>query len=113
MHPNSIRALAIVSYLLLPGWFFAFLINNSRPTKFATFHVRQSFGIMGLSTLVVMIIGLINFLTSSPILSLILIAVGILPMIVLWFLGILSALQGKIKPIPVVGISFQKWFAGL
>lgn len=113
MNPHTIRIIAVASYFLLPGWFLGFILNNSRPTKFGTFHVRQSFGLMGLSTLVIIIVGLINYLISTVIGSFILIIIGIIPLITLWFLGIISAIQGKMKPIPYVGKTFQKWFQGL
>jgi uncharacterized membrane protein len=31
---------------------------------------------------------------------------------VFWILGLISAINGQEKPIPVVGDLFQKWFAG-
>lgn len=112
-NPISPKIIAVVSYFLLPGWFLGFILNNSRPTQFGTFHVRQSFGIMCLSTLIFIIVGLLNFLISAVAGSFILIIIGVLPCVILWFMGVVSAIRGEIKYIPFVGSTFQKWFRGL
>lgn len=113
MNPAAVRTIAIISYLLLPGWFLGFILNNSHPTKFGTFHVRQAFGIMCLSTLLFIIVGLLNYLIAAVAGSFILIIVGIVPVMILWMLGIIGAIRGEMKPIPYFGKTFQKWFAGL
>lgn len=112
-NPATARLIAIASYFLLPGWFLGFILNNSRPTQLGTFHVRQSFGIMCLSTLIIIVVGLLNYLIAAVAGSFILIIIGVVPLIILWFMGVISAIQGKLKPVPFVGITFQKWFRGL
>lgn len=112
-NPATAKIIAIASYFLLPGWFLGFILNNSRPTPLGTFHVRQSFGIMCLSTLAFMVVGLLNFLIASVAGSFILIIIGVIPFVILWFMGVNSAILGKMKPVPFVGSTFQKWFRGL
>lgn len=99
------KMVAILSYLSLMGWIFALFLNNGNRTTLGTFHVRQSFGIMCFATLIFIIVGLINILPLT--------IVAVIPMVVLWFLGIISAFQGKITPVPAVGKTFQKWFQGI
>jgi uncharacterized membrane protein len=31
---------------------------------------------------------------------------------VLWLMGLIAAINGQQKPMPVLGDNFQKWFAG-
>jgi uncharacterized membrane protein len=35
-----------------------------------------------------------------------------LSLFVLWILGLIAAVNGQMKPMPVVGEYYQKWFAG-
>lgn len=102
---SKAKMVAILSYLFLVGWIAALFLNNGYRTTLGTFHVRQSFGIMSLATLMFIIVGLINVLLLT-------IAV-VIPMVILWFLGIIAAFQGKIIPVPIVGKTFQKWFQGI
>ena len=95
------KMIAILSYLSLMGWFFALFLNNGNRTTLGTFHVRQSFGIMCFATLIFIIVGLINILPLT--------IAAVIPMV----LGIISAFQGKITPVPAVGKTFQKWFQGI
>lgn len=38
--------------------------------------------------------------------------VGYILVLVMWIMGIISAVNGEMKPAPIMGGSFQKWFAG-
>lgn len=99
------KLIAVVSYLLMPGWFFALIINSNQRTELGTFHVRQSFGLMCLGTIIAIVVGLVNYFPLT--------VIGILPILVLWIMGIISAIQGKLQLLPFVGKAFQKWFSGI
>lgn len=103
--PISPKLISIISYLLMPGWFFALILNNSNRTNLGTFHVRQSFGLMCLGTIVSIIVGLLKIKLLTYI--------ALTPIIILWWIAFISAIQGKMRPIPFVGSSFQKWFGGI
>lgn len=96
---------AILSYFSLPGWIIALVLNNTNRTQLGTFHIRQSFGIICFATLVFIIVGLINIRPLT--------IIAVVPMVILWLLGIISAIQGKSSPVPIVGMTFQKWFRGI
>jgi uncharacterized membrane protein len=36
-----------------------------------------------------------------------------LAIFVFWLLGLISAVQGEMKPVPVLGEQFQEWFKGI
>jgi uncharacterized membrane protein len=100
------RTIAWVSYLTLVGWIIALVSHSNSIIKssLAVFHLRQSFGLMVLS-FVIAIIRMMLFFTF-PLLGTVL----FLAVLVLWVLGLISAVNGEEKPLPVVGPLFQQWF---
>ena len=80
----------------------ALILKDGENQPFATFHLRQMFGII-----VVSIIASI-FASALPI--------GIIPFLITSFLvllavlGLVSALKNQTDVLPIVGPLFQKWF---
>ena len=105
------KTTAWVSYLTLVGWLIAFLQYKNAPKKDALvrFHLRQMFGLM-VAYACVWILSQVLYLGIFP---------GIWTLQwVLWaglfifgMMGIVGALNGEEKPIPLVGNLFQQWFA--
>jgi len=102
---------AILSYLTLVGLIVALVMHNSNKTALGAYHLRQSLGLMitgAIGFIAFMIIGII------PLVNLILIVLwpvfGIV-LLVLFVLGLISAVKGEQKPLPLVGDSYQSWFA--
>ena len=99
------KTVAIVAYLTLIGWIVAFIMHNNNKTDLGAFHIRQMLGII--------IVGiLLNIIGFSSGISIVFWICRILA-IVLWALGILGALNGEKKPVPVLGDQFQQWFKGI
>lgn len=103
------KTIAWVSYLTLIGWIIAYVsYGNLNPkSSLATYHLRQSFGIMVSSLVLYIAFWLLVFMV--PFLSFFITIVWIV-LVVLWVLGLISALNGEEKPLPVVGTYFQQWF---
>lgn len=102
------KTTAWVSYLTIIGWIIAFVTySNMNPkSSLATFHLRQSFGIFAIGFALYFVFFTLIFIPFlSPLISLI--GLGLL---VLWILGLIAALNGEEKPLPVVGPLFQQWF---
>ncbi len=99
------KSVAIVAYITLIGWIIALIRNNSDKSALGSYHLRQSLGIMCLFVVVNVIFGFIDI----PFISWIVWA-GIF---VLWVLGLLSAINGELRPIPLFGRNFQEWFSGI
>jgi len=97
------KTVAIVSYLTLIGFLVAVIIHSNKKTKLGAYHLRQMLGFM-LSWFAVIILFII------PIIGWILIPVFYICMIVLWVMGLIAAINGQMKPMPVVGPMYQKWF---
>jgi uncharacterized membrane protein len=103
------RTIAWVSYITLIGWIIAFVSHSNTLVKssLATFHLRQSFGLM-LIWLALIVIRFALFLTI-PILGL-LITIASIGLFVLWVMGLINAVNGEEKPLPLLGYQFQQWF---
>ena len=98
------KTIAIISYFHLIGIIIAFIMNNDKKNAFASFHIRQMVGLVLLSLINGFVIGKISFYLSG------IIGLGLF---VLWIMGLISAVQGKDKPVPVLGDKFQDWFKGI
>ena len=84
-----------VSYITLIGFIAAIVINSNKKTKLGAFHLRQMLGLY-----------LTGFVCIIPILGWIL-AIAIF---VFWIMGLISAIKGEMKPVPLLGGLYQKWF---
>jgi len=89
------KTVAIVSYFSLIGFIVAIVLNSNKKTKLGAFHLRQMLGLI-LSSIVCII----------PILGWII----FLGLFILWIMGLISATKGEMKPVPLLGGLYQKWF---
>lgn len=99
------KTVAIIAYITLIGWIIALIMNNGNKTAMGSYHLRQSLGIICVGVILNILASIIGISIISWI-----VWAGVL---VLWVLGILSAVQGEMKPVPVVGDKFQEWFKGI
>ncbi len=95
-----------IAYLTLAGWLITALLLNTPKVPLVSFHIRQALGI----NLLFIACGLAF---AVPILGWIAGTVGYLLAVVLWVMGIVTALQGRSKSVPILGDKFQEWFQGL
>ena len=101
------KTAAIVSYMTIIGTVVAIFMNSEKKNDFTSFHIRQSLGI-SLSYFILSASNLITYLDNWTIS----IAFWIF-FFVLWLYGFIGALQGQMRPIPVLGDVFQKLFKSL
>lgn len=105
------RTIAILSYITLIGFIIALVMHGSKKTALGAFHLRQTLGLF-ITGLVVwfpcLIISLIPFVNLLMIVVWPLVG---LSLFVLWIMGLIAAVNGQQKPLPVVGAHYQKWFA--
>jgi uncharacterized membrane protein len=101
------KTVAILSYITLIGFIAAVIVNSNKKTKLGAFHLRQAMGLfvtgaaIGIGGIVLAII---------PILGILCLFAIWVAMLVFWVMGLISAIQGQMKPLPVVGPLYQKWF---
>ena len=108
-------ALPITLQLGFFGFIIAIIMHNGKKTQLGTFHLQQALGLLvtGIAgCIVVMICSVI--LAFIPVLGWILsmvISLGFwIGMLALMIIGIINAVNGASKPLPVVGAMYQKWF---
>ena len=107
------KTIAIVSYMTWIGWIIAYVMHGNNKTQIGAYHLRQ--------TLLLHILWVITwiirwFLLFIPVIGWMLfwlswvIFIGLL---VLWIVGLIAAINGEEKPIPVLGPWAQQLFAGI
>ena len=101
------KTVAILSYLTLIGFIVAIVMHSGKKTQLGAFHLRQVIGLM-LTGVAVMVCGFI--LLHIPILGGLTMMVLWLAMLGLWVMGLIAALNGQMKPLPIVGPLYQQWF---
>lgn len=103
------KTTAIIAYVTVIGLIIAFVMNSEKKNSFAAYHIRQSLGILVLSLGVWILYLLLSLLVYLPLFSTLL----YLALLVFWALGLIAAVQGQKKPVPIVGEQFQRWFRGI
>ncbi len=103
---NDGKNIAIIAYLTIIGLIIAFVLNNEKKNDFASFHIRQSLGIM----LMMFAVSIVSYL---PYIGGIIAVAGLIFGVILWIMGIMNAVNGNKKPVPVVGERFSELFAGI
>ena len=101
------KTVAILAYITLIGFIAAIVIHSNKKTKLGAFHLRQVLGFVLTGIAVVFCEIVLIFI---PILGWLCIVALWASMLVLWVLGLISAINGEMKPMPVVGPLYQKWF---
>ncbi|MCC9044205.1 hypothetical protein LNQ81_16155 [Myroides sp. M-43] len=96
------RTMAVVAHLFILGTLIAIFMNIEPKNRFSGFYIKQAFGL----TLFFFALGSIasNFdtwLISGPF---------YFCFITLWAYSFIGAVSGEIKPLPKIGVYFQKWF---
>lgn len=99
------KTTAIISYLWIIGWIIAFIMNNDKKNPFASFHIRQTLGLLIILTIMNILewklgLGMISWIVE-------------LALFVLWVIGFMGAIQGQEKKVPLLGDLFQDWFKGI
>lgn len=100
------KTIAIVSYLTIIGLVVAYVLNTDKKDGFANFHIKQSLGlvVVGLGLFVLGMVPILGWLISF---------FGSLFLLFLWIMGLMNAINGKEKQVPVLGKHFEDWFRNL
>jgi len=99
------KTAAIVAYLTIIGSVIAVIINSDKKNPFAAFHVRQGLGLC----LTYMILGYFVGQFDSWMISMSFwIGLGLL-----FMYGIVSAMNGSTREVPLLGPFYQKIFSSI
>lgn len=100
------KDIAIIAHLTIIGLIVAFVMNNDKKFEFANYHIRQVLG-LAVSGLVLGAIGII------PILGWLVSIIGSILILIMWISGLINALNGKEKPMPIMGKKYEEWFSSI
>lgn len=97
------KTTAIVAYITIIGTIIAYFMNLDTKDRFASFHIRQAFGINITFYLIGALMGMFDqgFIIGAFYLF----------FIVLWGYGLVMAIKGEAREVPLLGPLFQKWFS--
>jgi uncharacterized membrane protein len=117
--PNNVgtadnsKTVALLSYITIVGWVIAFVMNSSQKTALGAYHLRQTLFLyiiaicMYIAEVILLFIPFIGWLIA------ILLWLAFIGIFVLWIIGLIAAVNGEQKPIPLVGEKAQQLFQGL
>ena len=104
------KTIAVISYLTWIGWIIAFVMFNSNKSQLAAYHIRQSLALMLLGILCYIVQLMLLFIPFVGWAIIFLLWIGL---VVLWVLGLIAAVNGQEKPVPVIGNLAQNIFSGI
>ncbi|MCF3108826.1 hypothetical protein LL912_08560 [Niabella sp. CC-SYL272] len=104
----SNKDLSVISYLTIFGWLYAYIKGKEQPDRLLKYHLRQFLGLFLLSLVVNIAVGILTRLI--PGISVLSYLSGI-AFLILWIFGLLNAINGVEKNIPLVGKFFENKFA--
>lgn len=104
---------AIISYITIIGWLVAYFgMHKDKKTELASYHLRQ--------TLLLYIVSFILGLGQRIVLSIIpsgfistIFGIAFLAIFILWIIGLIGAIQGVKKEIPLIGKKAQDLFPNI
>jgi uncharacterized membrane protein len=117
--PNNVgtadnsKTVALLSYITIIGWIVAYVMNSNQKSSLGSYHLRQTIFLyiiaigMYIAEILLLFIPFIGWL-----ISLLLLIAGI-GLFVLWIIGLIAAINGELKPIPLIGKKAQELFQGL
>lgn len=94
---------AIVAYLTIIGTIIAYFMNNDSKNTFASFHIRQALGIHITFYLLGLLIGMFDSWLISSAFYIFIAVLGVY--------GLVTAIQGEKKEVPLMGAYYQNWFS--
>ncbi len=107
------KSIAIISYLTIIGWIIAYVMHSNNKSQLGAFHLRQSLFLMltGFTTAIAQ--SLFFFIPLLGWLISILLYLVLLGLFVLWIIGLIAAINGEEKKVPILGDKAQQLLKGI
>ncbi len=90
------KGMGILAYFI---FFIPLLVEPAKNSPYAKFHVNQSL----LVVLLGIAVNVIGSLTTVILIGLLILPVGGIFVFVLWVMGLMNAIKGEAKPLPLIG----------
>jgi sulfite exporter TauE/SafE len=111
------KTAGIVSYFTIIGWLVAyFAMYKDNKTALASYQLRQTLLFHLVSIVIYYAVGAILgaiFFTSGVTLGFSLFWIIKVGLLILWIIGLIGAINGETKPIPLIGEKAQSVFSGI
>ncbi|HET9745809.1 MAG TPA: hypothetical protein VFP97_08855 [Chitinophagaceae bacterium] len=107
------KTISIISYFSLIGWIIAFVLYNNNKSKLAAYHIRQSLGLMIAAIALYIVMFIFLFIPVLGWIISILIYICLIGLFVLWVFGLVAAINGQEKPVPLLGKIIQDTLSGI
>ena len=107
------KTIAVISYLTIVGWVIAYVMNSNNKSQIAIYHIRQSLFLM-LAAIVFYTVQTMLLLIPylGWLIALLSIPIGI-ALLILWIMGLIAAINGEEKPVPLVGQKAQELLSSI
>jgi len=99
------RTVAILAYITIIGFIIAIVMHGSKKTPLGTYHLRQALGLFITAVCCYFVLFII------PVIGWILIPFMTLAVVVFAVIGLIAAVNGQMKPLPLLGRKYESWFA--
>lgn len=107
------KNVAIVSYITIIGWLIAyFALHKDKRTALGSYHLRQTLLLFLISVGVQILQRILVGITLSPAIYTVFNIIYLI-IFVLWIIGFIAAIQGREKPIPLIGEKAQTLFPNI
>jgi len=93
------KTVAILSYITIIGWIVALVLHGNNKTQLGAYHLRQSLGLF-ICMFILAWIPLVGWILNIVLFAFLIV-------------GLIYAVQGEQKPVPLIGDFFQNIFSGL
>jgi len=93
------KTVAILSYITIIGWIIGLVLQSNNKTSLGAFHLRQTLGLY-ITWIILWWIPVIGWVLNIIV-------------FIFWLLGLINAVQGEEKPVPIIGEFFQNIFKGI
>jgi uncharacterized membrane protein len=100
------KTVAILSYVTFIGFIVAVILHGNNKTRLGAFHLRQALGLW------ITAIACWVILPMIPVIGWIALPFVTLGIFILAVIGLIAAANGQMKPVPLLGDKYEKWFAG-
>lgn len=98
------KSFAIIAYITFVGMIIAYFMNKEEKYEFATWHIKNMFGLF-----LILIISQVSFSYVNELLGDVLWWIALAS----WVFGLIMAAMNKKKGIPILSEKFQAWFTFL
>ena len=97
MAKDNAKLVAVLSYITLIGWIIALILNMQNKSRLGSFHLRQA-----LIPVLFLYFFRMNWVWIVSLIAFILVVVGLI-----------AAINGEQRELPLIGEYAEKWFKGL